>query len=208
MQKQMIEQQIIHRGIRDERVIEAMLKVPRHEFVPPELSASAYEDNPLPIGAEQTISQPFIVAFMTAALKLKKTDRVLEIGTGSGYQTAVLAEIAGHVYTVEIIEELAVKAAQRLRRLGCENITAKTGDGSLGWPEHAPYNAIIVTAAAAEIPGPLLDQLAEHGRMVMPVGDVSQELVLAEKNGNKISRKNLLSVRFVEMTGRAGYRGT
>jgi protein-L-isoaspartate(D-aspartate) O-methyltransferase len=203
MMKQMIEQQIIKRGIKDKKVIEAMLKVPRHEFISGELRDAAYDDEPLPIGGGQTISQPFIVAYMTEALGLKGGEKVLEIGAGSGYQTAIIAEIAKEVYSVEIIEHLALKAGKILKKLGYKNISIKTGDGNMGWPEHAPYDAIMVTAAPVEVPGPLMEQLAEGGRMIIPVGDAQQELVLVQKRLGKISQKNLIPVRFVPMKGNA-----
>lgn len=204
VRKQMVEQQIMERGIKDREVVEAMLKVERHEFVPEEFRDMAYTDGPLPIGEGQTISQPYIVAYMTEALKLKSGDRVLEIGTGSGYQAAVLAEIAKEVCTVEIIETLGRNAEKKLKELGYKNIRVKIGDGYRGWPEYAPFDAIIVTAAPEKIPQPLMDQLASGGRMIIPVGDIWQELILIEKHDGKITKKEILPVRFVPMTGEAG----
>ncbi len=203
MRKQMVEKQIIERGVADKKVLGAMLKVARHEFVPDEYKKHAYEDGPLPIGSGQTISQPYIVAYMTEALKLKGGEKVLEIGTGSGYQAAVLAEIAGEVYTIEIIEELGKNAEKKLKELGYADIHVKIGDGYQGWPGHAPFDAIIVTAAPDKIPRPLIDQLADGGRMIIPVGDMWQELVLIEKKDGKILKKNVMPVRFVPMTGEA-----
>lgn len=197
--KRMVDQQMVRRGIRDERVLEAMLATPRHEFVPPEQVRQAYVDAPLPIGNSQTISQPYIVAYMTEAANLKKGDRVLEIGTGSGYQAAVLAEIVKEVYTIEIIKPLADTARQRLKDLGYKNIYVKHGDGYLGWPEFMPYDAIIVTAAPDEIPEKLVEQLKRGGRMVIPIGSFYQELYLITKTEKGIHKKALLPVRFVPM---------
>jgi protein-L-isoaspartate(D-aspartate) O-methyltransferase len=201
MRKEMINNQIVNRGIRNQLTIKAMQKVPRHLFVPPEYVNRAYEDNPLPIGHNQTISQPFIVAYMTELAKPAKWKKVLEIGTGSGYQAAVLAEIVDTVYTIEIIPELAKDAAGRLAKLGYKNIITKTGDGYLGWKEHAPFDVIMVTAADDHIPQPLLDQLAENGRLIMPVGSPSsaQQIVLAIKKNGKIERSKLAMVRFVPL---------
>jgi protein-L-isoaspartate(D-aspartate) O-methyltransferase len=178
-----------------------MRKVPRHEFIPDHLKKYAYADEPLPIGEDQTISQPYIVAYMTEYLRLGNEDKVLEIGTGSGYQAAVLAEIVDTVYTIEIVDVLAKNAEKTLERLGYENVLVKRGDGYAGWPEHAPYDAIIITAAPTKIPEPLLDQLKIGGIMILPLGDYSQELVLIEKNINGLEKKTLLPVRFVPMTG-------
>ncbi len=200
--KQMVEHQIIARGVKDVNVIKAMEKVPRHKFVPESEAAYAYLDEPRPIGHGQTISQPYIVAFMTEQLHLKPTDRVLEIGTGSGYQAAVLAEIADSVYTIEIVPELARKAQERLRSLGYNNVLVKQGDGYNGWPEKAPFDAIIVTAAPPNIPPPLLEQLKIGGVMVLPVGEYVQELVVVQKTAEGISMRNVLPVRFVPMTGK------
>ncbi len=197
----MVDQQIIARGIKDERVIKAMRKVERHKFVPSNYAHIAYDDHPLPIGYEQTISQPYIVAFMTEALQLKKTDRVLEIGTGSGYQAAILAEICDSVYTIEIIEELAIQADLTLKQLGYKNIFVRHGDGYLGWPEKAPFDAIIVTCSPTKIPEPLKDQLKEGGRMIIPVGQYmyNQELVIVKKVDGQLMQKAILPVRFVPM---------
>jgi protein-L-isoaspartate(D-aspartate) O-methyltransferase len=192
------------RDVRDPRVLEAMAKVPRHEFVPEGWRREAYADHPLPIGHDQTISQPYIVAFMTEQLALKPTDRVLEIGTGSGYQAAVLSELAGEVYSVEIVEPLAAEAARTLERLGYGKVKVKTGDGYQGWPEHAPFDAIIVTCAPDHVPQPLVDQLRVGGRMIIPVtGTYQQELHLLVKEGQEVRRRAVLPVRFVPMTGEA-----
>jgi protein-L-isoaspartate(D-aspartate) O-methyltransferase len=180
-----------------------MLNVPRHEFVPADLVKSAYDDNALPLKLGQTISQPYIVAYMTQALDLKGTERVLEIGTGSGYQAAVLAEIASEVYTIEILPQLQEQATSVLAKLGYRNIRFRTGDGYLGWPEHAPFDCIIVTAAPEEVPAPLIDQLKEGGRLVIPVGSISQELMLIVKDKKGITRRTTIPVRFVPMTGKA-----
>ncbi len=192
-------------GIRDERVLAAINNIPRHYYVPVEIKELAYADHPLPIGYKQTISQPYIVAFMTEALQLKPNARVLEIGTGSGYQAAVLAQLAHDVYSIEIVPELAASAATRLKAFGYSNVTVKCGNGYLGWPEKAPFDAIIVTAAPDEIPQPLIDQLGENGRLVIPVGSKkleNQKIVLLAKHNNKIERTELMPVRFVEMTGK------
>lgn len=191
--------QLEARGLKDAAVLEAMRKVERHRFVPRNLENFAYLDMPLPIGKGQTISQPYIVALMTHLLKLKKTDKVLEIGTGSGYQTAVMAEISGEVYSIEIIPELAKKAESLLSELGYENIRVKNDDGFLGWPEAAPFNAIAVTCAVKDIPKELVKQLAEGGRMVVPVGDAFQELKLLIKKNNKIEQKAIVPVKFVPL---------
>jgi len=197
----MVNEQIVKRGIRNPLTIKAMEKVPRHLFVPAEYKDRAYEDNPLPIGYDQTISQPFIVAYMTEIAKPSKWKKVLEIGTGSGYQAAVLAEIVSTVYTIEIIPELANQATARLSKMGYKNIFTKLGDGYEGWKEHAPYDIIMVTAADDHIPQPLIDQLAENGRLVMPIGSPSsaQQLVLATKKGGKIEKQKLAMVRFVPL---------
>jgi protein-L-isoaspartate(D-aspartate) O-methyltransferase len=190
------------RGIQDERVLAAMRAVPRHEFVPTEVRAEAYADRPLPIGHGQTISQPFIVAFMTEQLRPQATDRVLEIGTGSGYQAAVLAGLVREVFTIEIVEPLARRAAADLHRLGYTNVHVKAGDGHQGWPEHAPFDAVIVTCAPDRVPAPLIQQLKDGGRMVIPVGPDGgvQELYVLEKLGGEVRRKAVLPVRFVPMT--------
>ena len=199
--EEMVKVQIRNRGIKDERLLKAMLKVERHKFVPEEIQRFAYIDRPLPIGEEQTISQPYIVALMTELLKLDGNEKVLEIGTGSGYQAAILAELAREVYTIEILEPLAKKAEKLLQNLGYENITVKCGDGYIGWEEHAPFDAIIVTCAPPYIPQPLVDQLAEGARMVIPVGTTWQELKLIEKLNGQIKIFDTIPVRFVPMTG-------
>ena len=201
MRLSMVEDQIERRGIKDEKVLQAMREVPRHEFVPDHLKKYAYADEPLPIGEDQTISQPYIVAYMTEYLQLGTDHKVLEIGTGSGYQAAVLAEIIDTVYTIEIVDVLARRAAQTLERLGYENVFVKHGDGYKGWPEHAPFDAIIITAAPTKIPQPLLEQLKVGGHMILPLGDYSQDLVLIEKEEKGYDQKKLLPVRFVPMTG-------
>ena len=198
----MVETQIVARGVRNPRVLDAMRAVPRHLFVDDAQRAHAYEDGPLPIGGRQTISQPYIVALMSELLDLTPNERVLEIGTGSGYQSAVLSRLAGHVYSIEIIPELAKQSAERLTRLGFGNITVKEGDGYRGWPEFAPFDGIIVTAAPERIPQPLLDQLAPNGRMVIPVGGFFQELKVFKKDPNgRVTEQDIIPVRFVPMTG-------
>ena len=198
----MVETQIVSRGVRDPRVLEAMRKVPRHSFVALEERAHAYEDHPLPIGGSQTISQPYIVALMTELLALPPKARVLEIGTGSGYQSAVLSEIANEVYSIEILPDLAQAAGDKLKELGYKNVTVKAGDGYRGWPEHAPFDGIIVTAAPEKIPEPLVEQLAPGGRMVIPVGGFFQELkVFTREPDGTVSEKDIIPVRFVPMTG-------
>jgi protein-L-isoaspartate(D-aspartate) O-methyltransferase len=199
--KRMVERQIKVRGISDKRILEAFTRVERHAFVDSSLYSEAYNDYPLPIGEGQTISQPYIVALMTELLDLKQDDKVLEIGTGSGYQAAILGELVDSVFTIEIVEPLGVKARNLLKRLGYENIFVKIGDGYRGWPEHSPFDAVIVTCAPEKIPQPLIDQLSDGGRMIIPVGDYWQELVLIKKHGEKITRENIAPVRFVPMTG-------
>ena len=201
MREKMVESQIKSRGVRDPRVLSAMLKVERHLFVPKEFQNSAYSDQPLPIGEGQTISQPYIVALMTELLELKGGERVLEVGTGSGYQAAILAELAAEVYTIEIVEKLASSAQKVLLELGYQNIKVKAGDGYLGWPEAAPFYAIIITCAPDHIPKPLLDQLKEEGRMVVPVGTYSQELKKIVKKSGKVETTDIIPVIFVPMTG-------
>ena len=192
------------RGITNARVLTAMGKVPRHEFVPERLRSEAYQDWPLPIGHGQTISQPYIVAFMTEQLEPRPNDRVLEIGTGSGYQAAVLAELVAQVYTIEIIDALAKRAAADLKRLAYTNVQVRAGDGYKGWPEAAPFDAIIVTCAPEQVPQPLIEQLKDGGRMIIPVGPAwDQALVLLRKRGGKMERQTVLPVRFVPMTGQA-----
>jgi protein-L-isoaspartate(D-aspartate) O-methyltransferase len=201
MRERMVETQIKARGVKDTRVLSAMLKVERHRFVSKEYQNSAYSDQPLPIGEGQTISQPYIVALMTELLELKGGEKVLEVGTGSGYQAAVLAELAKEVYTIEIIETLASSAKKVLLELAYQNISVKAGDGYLGWPEAAPFDAIIVTCAPDHIPNPLLEQLKEGGRMVLPVGTYSQELQKLIKRSGKIETTHVTPVIFVPMTG-------
>jgi len=196
---QMVETQLKARDITDQRVHDAMLKVERHKFVPKEYQHLAYIDEPLPIGFGQTISQPYIVAKMTELLELNKNDKVLEIGTGSGYQAAILAELCKEVYTIEIIPELAQRAEKLLKELGYKNIFVKVGDGYYGWPEHAPFDKIIVTCAPKEIPQKLVEQLKDGGKMVLPLGDVFQELVVVEKHNGVVTKKNVFPVRFVPM---------
>jgi len=199
--RDMVLDQIVARGIRDKATINAMMKVPRHEFVPLEYREYSYHDRPLPIGLGQTISQPYIVAYMTEALKLKADDKVLEIGTGSGYQAAIMGEIVEEVHTIEIVEPLGRQAAQLLESLGYLNVYVKTGDGYHGIPDEAPFDAIMVTAAPEAIPQPLLDQLAEGGRLIIPVGpSFSQYLILATKRDGKIVKRKLHPVRFVPFT--------
>jgi len=197
--RNMVEYQIKARGIKDKRVLSAMLKVPRHLFVPEEMRDLAYRDEPLPIGYSQTISQPYIVAYMTEALKLRPEDKVLEIGTGSGYQTAILAELVREVYTIEIIPELSQRAEETLKNLGYTNIEFLIGDGSKGWPEKAPFDAILVSAAPAEVPPALVDQLQINGRLILPVGTDSQELVLIKKTKKGLEKTSLIGVRFVPL---------
>ena len=195
----MVEYQIKGRGIKDKNVLGAMLKVPRHLFVPEEMRDLAYRDEPLPIGHGQTISQPYIVGYMTEALKLQPGDRVLEIGTGSGYQTAILAEIVSEVYTIELIPELSLRAQETLKSLGYKNIEFLTGDGSKGWPEKAPFEAILVSAAPAEVPPALMEQLKIDGRWIIPVGTDSQELVLIKRTKKGWEKTRLIGVRFVPL---------
>jgi protein-L-isoaspartate(D-aspartate) O-methyltransferase len=195
----MVDIQIRSRDVRDARVLHAMETVPRHEFVPKGSINQAYDDHPLHIGHGQTISQPYIVALMSEVLELEREDRVLEIGTGSGYQAAVLAELVDQVYSIEIVEELGREAAERLSRLGYDNVQVRIGDGYKGWPDEAPFDAVIVTAAPETVPQALVDQLAEGGRMVLPVGVGVQELLLIEKKNGKAVERHITSVRFVPM---------
>jgi protein-L-isoaspartate(D-aspartate) O-methyltransferase len=198
--QQMVQRQLMTRGIKEERVLAAMAKVPREEFVPADGRGEAYEDGPLPIGYGQTISQPYIVAFMTEQLQPKATDRVLEVGTGSGYQAAILAELVSEVYSIEIVEPLAKSAEATLQRLGYKNVQVKFGDGYKGWPETAPFDAIIVTCAPDKVPQPLVDQLKDGGRMVIPVGErFAQQLYLLEKKNGELKESVTLPVRFVPM---------
>jgi protein-L-isoaspartate(D-aspartate) O-methyltransferase len=199
--ERMVASQLVTRGIKNSGVLKAMNEVPRHLFVPEEEMPYAYLDEPRRIGFNQTISQPYIVAFMTEQLNLSVTDRVLEVGTGSGYQAAILSTLADSVFTIEIIPELALLAADRLKQLGFLNVLVKTGDGYRGWPEKAPFDAIIITAAPPKIPQPLLDQLKLGGKMILPVGEYEQELVLVHKTETGLSMESVLPVRFVPMTG-------
>ena len=200
--QRMVQQQLMTRGISDDRVLTAMAKVPREEFVPADVKASSYADQALPIGEGQTISQPYVVAFMTQQLRLSSGDRVLEIGTGSGYQAAVLAELAAHVYSIEIVEPLAKTAETTLQRLGYKNVHVKVGDGYKGWPELAPFDVIIVTCAPDHVPQQLTDQLKDGGRMIIPVGNrFAQELYLLEKKNGQLKESVTLPVRFVPMVG-------
>ena len=202
----MVKTQIEPRGVKDKLVLDAMRTVARHRFVPPSLVERAYSDGPLPIGENQTISQPYIVALMTELLGLKGGEKVLEIGTGSGYQAAILAEIVEHVYTIEIICSLAETAEKRLKEMGYENITVECADGYQGWEEHAPFDGVIVTAAPDHIPQPLVDQLKVGARLVIPVGDVFEELMVITKTETGIRKMNAIPVRFVPMTGEAERR--
>lgn len=197
----MIERQLRGRGITDPRTLRAMASVAREKFVPPELRAHAYDDRPLPIGYGQTISQPYIVALMTEHIQPKAGQRVLEIGTGSGYQAAVLSELVAEVYSIEIVRPLAQRAEGLLRELGYKNVHVKAGDGYKGWPEHAPFDAIIVTAAPDHVPQPLVEQLKEGGRMVIPVGESgAQNLYLLEKRGGQVKQTSVIPVKFVPFT--------
>jgi len=199
----MVKNQIEARGVTGKRVLKAMSSIPREKFVDPMLKHRAYDDNPLPIGEGQTISQPYVVALMTQALKLKPTDKVLEIGTGSGYQAAVLAEIVGKVYTIEIRERLADSSRKLLKNLGYKNVDVKYADGYYGWKEHAPFDAIIITASANHIPAPLIKQLKEGGRLIIPLGSThfTQTLTLTTKKEGHLDAEMMGGVRFVPMTG-------
>lgn len=199
--QRMVDEQIARRGIRDQRVLAAMRKIERHRFVSEAQRSGAYEDHPLPVGEGQTISQPYIVALMTEALALQGDERVLEVGTGSGYQTAILAELAAEVYSVEILPRLAEQARATLEDLGYRNVHIRLGDGSEGWAEHAPYQGILVTAAPPEVPPALLEQLAEGGRLVIPVGVQSQELELHTRRPEGFRVERLAAVRFVPLVG-------
>ena len=199
----MVKHQIVARGIRDERVLQACQTVARDQFVPAEYRNLAYSDQPLPIGHDQTISQPYIVALMTELLDIDSTDKVLEIGTGSGYQAAILSLLASKVFSIEIVEPLAKESRALLEQLGYGNVTVRCGDGFRGWEEEAPFDCIIVTCAPTEIPQPLIDQLADGGRLVIPVGDYWQELILLTRDGDNIERVSIIPVSFVPMTGEA-----
>jgi protein-L-isoaspartate(D-aspartate) O-methyltransferase len=202
--ERMVETQLRARDIRSAAVLNTMARVPRHLFVPEDVRPHAYEDRPLAIGSGQTISQPYIVAYMTEMLQVAPHHTVLEIGTGSGYQSAVLAELAKQVYTIEIIPELAARARKALAQTGYRNVEVRTGNGYIGWPEHAPYDRIIVTAAPPEIPQALVDQLAVNGIMVVPVGTSYQEMVIITKTAAGVSQKRTIPVRFVPMVGQPG----
>ncbi len=203
----MVEDQLRRRGIRDDRVLRIMSEIPRERFVPNDLARMAYEDRALNIGLGQTISQPYIVAYMTEQLQLKPTDRVLEIGTGSGYQTAVLASLCETVYSVECLPALSEKTQVTLHQLGISNVTYAIRDGTLGWPEHAPYERIIVTAGAPGIPAPLLDQIPVGGKMILPVGNrKEQQLVLIERKDNRFVELPLIGCRFVKLIGESGWK--
>lgn len=198
--ERMVDRQIERRGIENPRVLQALRDVKRHLFVPPDEVSEAYEDHPLPIGHGQTISQPYIVALMTESIDPRASDRVLEIGTGSGYQAAVLSKLVKSVHSIEIVEVLGREAQKRLKDLGYDNVTVRIGDGYQGWPEQAPFDAIVVTAAPPEVPQALIDQLAEGGRMVVPVGTAFQELMLIEKKkGGEVTKRVITAVRFVPM---------
>jgi protein-L-isoaspartate(D-aspartate) O-methyltransferase len=203
LRDRMVATQLAARGIADGRVLAAMRTVPRHEFVPSELASKAYDDTPLPIGHEQTISQPYIVALMTELAAIRPDAKVLEVGTGSGYQAAVLAEVAKDVYSIEIVEPLARRAAATLRRLGYARVHLRTGDGYRGWPDAAPFDAVIVTAAPGRVPAPLLEQLAPGGRLVIPVGTSDQMLEVHRRTSDGIVIERKVPVRFVPMTGEA-----
>ncbi|UCD40993.1 MAG: protein-L-isoaspartate(D-aspartate) O-methyltransferase [Chloroflexota bacterium] len=203
----MVEEQFVRRDITDKRVLDAMRKVPRHIFVPEEHRHLAYSDCPLPIGQNQTISQPYIVALMTQMLALKGDEVVLEIGTGSGYQAAVLSLVAKEVYTIERYEILAQRALESIKQLDVKNVTVQVGDGTLGWPEHAPYDAILATAAAPNVPQPLLDQLADGGRLVIPVGGrIGQYLESWFREGDKFRHEQTVAVAFVPLLGKHGWK--
>ncbi len=199
----MVDEQIQARGVKDQNVLESMRRVPRHRFVLNDSTDEAYQDYPLSIGYRQTISQPYIVALMTEALQLKTSDKVLEIGTGSGYQATVLAEIVSQVFSIEIVEALASRALNTLRNLGYDNVEVRAGDGYIGWAEKAPFNAIILTATPSQVPQPLMEQLAIGGRLIAPVGENLQSLVMIHRTPEGYTRTELLSVAFVPMTGQA-----
>jgi protein-L-isoaspartate(D-aspartate) O-methyltransferase len=205
--ERMVQQQIVMRGVTAPRLLAALRKVPRDAFVPEPVRDLSYADQPLPIGFDQTISQPYIVAVMTEKLDPKPTDRILEIGTGSGYQAAILGELAAEVYTIEIVAPLGKRAEATLQRLGYKNIHVKIGDGYQGWPEHAPYDAVIVTCAPEKVPRPLVEQTREGGRIIIPVGPPDdQQLYLLEKSEGRLKQRAILPVRFVPMTGKAEHQ--
>jgi len=201
--KQMIERQIRARGVKDQRVLDALLRVERHQFVLPGMEDLAYDDTPHGIGERQTISQPYIVAFMTELARISRDSKVLEVGTGSGYQTAVLSVLAQEVFTIEIIESLGKSAKELLKRLGFQNVHVRIGDGYQGWPEEAPFDAIVVAAAPSRVPAPLVDQLKTGGRLVIPIGDFYQDLELITKTPGGTLQEKMIPVRFVPMTGQA-----
>jgi len=205
--ERMVKNQLMARGIKDERVLQAMGKIPRHLFIQEALAGEAYNDHPVPIGEKQTISQPYIVALMTEALELKGSENTLEIGTGSGYQTAILAELSSRVYTIERIKSLLVKARKLLAKLGYNNILFKAFDGTLGWKEYAPFDAIMVTAGSPNVPEPLKEQLADNGRMIIPVGDrYTQELIKITRKGENFEQEDLGGCRFVNLIGVHGWK--
>jgi protein-L-isoaspartate(D-aspartate) O-methyltransferase len=203
LRKEMVEKQIRARGVKDPRVLDALLRVERHNFVPSGMETVAYDDNPLSIGEGQTISQPYIVALMTELAKVQPTSKVLEVGTGSGYQAAVLAVLAKEVFTIEIIPSLGNQAKEKLKALGYENVHVRVGDGYQGWPEEAPFDAIVVTAAPDHVPQPLVDQLKIGGRLVIPLGDFYQDLAVLTRTEKGLNRETIIPVRFVPMTGEA-----
>ena len=205
--EKMVKDQLVARGIKNERVLQVMGKIPRHLFIEEALAGEAYNDHPVPIGEKQTISQPYIVALMTEALELKIDENTLEIGTGSGYQTAILAELSSSVYTIERIEFPLINARKILAKLGYTNILFKIFDGTMGWREYAPFDTIMVTAGAPDLPKPLIDQLADNGRMVIPIGDrYSQELIKIVRKGKSLKQKNLGGCRFVNLIGIHGWQ--
>lgn len=205
--ERMVKNQLIPRGIKNKKLLEVMGKIPRHLFIEDALSGEAYNDHPVPIGEKQTISQPYIVALMTEALELKGNENTLEIGTGSGYQTAILAELSERVYTIERIKSLMIKARKLLDQLGYNNILFKAFDGTLGWKEYAPFDTIMVTAGAPNIPDPLMEQLADNGRIIIPVGDkYSQELIKITKKGDSLNRESMGGCRFVNLIGMHGWQ--
>jgi len=207
LRKRMVEEQLALRGIKNQRVLEAFHKVERHKFIPLELRDSAYLDFPLAIGKGQTISQPYIVALMTECLELEGKEKVLEIGTGSGYQAAILAELAAQVYSIERFERLAESAKETLGAMGYTNIQIKTGDGTLGWPQEAPFDRIIITAASPSIPPPLVEQLKDGGRMILPLGEaLSQTLILARKKNGELESRAICGCVFVPLVGQYGYK--
>jgi len=205
--ERMVKNQLASRGVADEGVLQAMGKTPRHLFISEALAGEAYNDHPVPIGEKQTISQPYIVALMTEALELQGKENTLEIGTGSGYQTAILAELSSRVYTIERIKSLLVDARKLLAQLGYSNILFKAFDGTLGWKEYAPFDAIMITAGAPSLPEPLMDQLADNGRMIIPVGDrYTQELIKVTKKGENLEQESLGGCRFVNLIGIHGWK--